>query len=105
MADEEGVLGNLPSSRPGRRSAKRDTASTRPAKAADKAAAKAEATDKPAARTKAATPRPPSTEPTAPEPSGDLVGATIRTAAGVAATGVKVAGAVAQELLRRLPRP
>jgi hypothetical protein len=29
----------------------------------------------------------------------------VRTAATVAATGVRVAGAVTQEILRRLPRP
>jgi hypothetical protein len=39
------------------------------------------------------------------EPSGDAVGAVVRGAAGLAVTGVKVAGAVTQELLRRLPRP
>ena len=37
--------------------------------------------------------------------SGDAVGAVVRGAAGIAVTGVKVAGAVTQELLRRLPRP
>jgi hypothetical protein len=41
-----------------------------------------------------------------PETSGgDPLGAAVRTAAGLAATGVKVAGAFTQELLRRLPRP
>jgi molybdopterin molybdotransferase len=35
---------------------------------------------------------------------GDPIGAAVRTAAGLAATGVKVAGAVTQELVRRLPR-
>jgi hypothetical protein len=29
----------------------------------------------------------------------------VRTAAGIAVTGARVAGAVAQEILRRLPRP
>jgi hypothetical protein len=38
------------------------------------------------------------------ETPGDALGAVVRGAAGVAATGVKVAGAVTQELLRRLPR-
>jgi hypothetical protein len=46
MTDEGGVLGNLPNSRPGRRSAKRET----PAKAAGKAAVKAEASGTAAAK-------------------------------------------------------
>lgn len=37
--------------------------------------------------------------------SGDAVGAVVRGAAGLAVAGVKVAGAVTHELLRRLPRP
>ena len=41
----------------------------------------------------------------APETSGDAVASVVRTAATVAATGVRVAGAVTQEILRRLPRP
>jgi hypothetical protein len=52
MTDEGGVLGNLPNSRPGKRSAKRD----RPANAAEKAAVRAEASGtaaKPARGTKA----------------------------------------------------
>jgi hypothetical protein len=41
-----------------------------------------------------------------PEPAAsDPVGAVVRTAAGIAIGGAKVAGAVTQELLRRLPRP
>ena len=87
MADDGGVLGNLPSKRPGKRSAKRETGG-RPAKSAETAAAKAA---RPA--------------PIQPELSGDPVTAAARTAAGVAATGVRVAGAVGRELLRRLPRP
>jgi hypothetical protein len=46
MTDEGGVLGNLPNSRPGKRSAKRD----RPAKAAEKAAVRAEASGTAAAK-------------------------------------------------------
>jgi hypothetical protein len=141
MTDDGGVLGNLPNSRPGRRSAKRD----RPAKTAAKAAAKAEASGSAAARA----PRTPKAARTSAKPgaaaagkaspggrttavkgpgsgdgvrvdrdiggkgghdpgsagtSGDALGAVVRGAAGVAVTGVKVAGAVTQELLRRLPR-
>lgn len=141
MTDDGGVLGNLPNSRPGRRSAKRD----RPAKAAAKAATKAEASGKAAAkpprtskaaRTSAkpgaaaagkASPRGRKTavkgadpedrvalnrdirrqgrhDPGYAEASGHAVGAVVRGAAGLAVAGVKVAGAVTEELLRRLPR-
>jgi hypothetical protein len=108
MTDDGGVLGNLPSSRPGKRSAKRD----RPAKTAATAAAKAEASGNAAAkppRTSRAArtspkPRPP-VEPVPQRPSDDPVGAVVRGAAGLALTGARAAGAVTQELLRRLPRP
>jgi hypothetical protein len=91
MTDEGGVLGNLPNSRPGKRSAKRD----RPAKTAAKAAAAGKAGPKA---------RPP-VDRAPQEPGDDPVGAVVRTAAGIAVTGARVAGAVTQELLRRLPRP
>jgi hypothetical protein len=141
MTDEGGVLGNLPNSRPGKRSAKRD----RPAGTAAKAAARAEAGGKAAAKP----PRTSKAARTSPKPGaaaagkasprgrttaakgpgsgdrvdldgdirregrhdpgsagtpGDAVGAVVRGAAGLAVTGAKVAGAVTQELLRRLPR-
>jgi hypothetical protein len=139
MTDEGGVLGNLPNSRPGKRSAKRD----RPAGTAAKAAARAEAGGKAAAKP----PRTSKAARTSPEPGaaaagkasprgrttaakgdgidhavavdrdiggqrrhgsgetpGDAFGAVVRGAAGLAVTGAKVAGAVTQELLRRLPR-
>jgi hypothetical protein len=50
MTDDGGVLGNLPNSRPGRRSQKRGGAAGRPANAAARAAAKAEKENSPAAR-------------------------------------------------------
>jgi hypothetical protein len=50
MTDDGGVLGNLPNSRPGQRSEKRDSGAGRPASAAARAAAKAEKTDAPAAK-------------------------------------------------------
>ena len=119
MADDEGVLGNLPKSRPGKRSAKR---AGRPAKAAAKAAVKAEAAGTPAAKpprttrttaakggsgdrveVRAAYRAKAQREPM--QPSGDPLSAAVRAAAGGAVTGVRVAGAVTQELLRRLPRP
>ena len=104
MADDDGVLENLPKARPGKRSPKRATAAGRPAKAAAKAAAKAEAAGKPAAKPQPTGARPEPAVPRAPEQRGDAVGAVVRTAAGLAVTGARVAGAVTQELLRRLPR-
>jgi hypothetical protein len=144
MSDDGGVLGNLPNSRPGKRSAKRE----RPAKSADAAAAKAERSDAPAAKAapkkrksakpgaraagaaspKAGARRKPTAAPKSgapgdrvvvdrdmrgevrhgpvpPPPTEDPVGAVVRTGLGLAGTGVRVAGAVGRELLRRLPRP
>ena len=125
------MLGNLPNSRPGKRSAKRD----RPANAAEKAAVRAEASGtaaaKPARGTKAKRGSAPQRTTAVKggdskhrvdfdsdmrrqgrhdpgsrqETSGDPVGAVVRSAAGLALTGVKVGGAVTKELLRRLPRP
>ena len=132
MTDDGGVLGNLPSSRPGKRSAKRDQPAKSAARAAakaeasGKAAAKPPRSRKPSSRgrttaVKGAGPgdevalnpdiggevQPerisvPDTE--AGATSGDAVGAVVRGAAGLAVTGARVAGAVTQELLRRLPR-
>ena len=144
MADDDGVLGNLPHSRPGKRSEKRDSG-TRPSNAANKAAQKAEAggkaaakaprASKPRARAKPAETAKPGraaagagapsqrgatgaragggarpgaerrqpVDPVRPQPSGDAVTTVVRTAANVAATGVRVAGAVTREVLRRLP--
>jgi hypothetical protein len=103
MADDDGVLGNLPHSRPGTRSEKRESS-----------AAKAPRTSKPRTRAKPAParakerpdaerPQPAGSPP--PQPSADAVTSVVRTAANVAANGVRVAGAVTQEILRRLPRP
>jgi hypothetical protein len=82
MNDDGGVLGNLPNSRPGRRSEKRAA--------------------RPRPRSK---PGPAAAEPSEPEPRADAVGDTIRTATGIAAAGARAANGVARELLRRLPRP
>jgi hypothetical protein len=141
MADDGGVLGNLPSSRPGRRSAKRSTGGT-PAKSAGEAAERAEVAGKAAARPTrtpkaartspkpgrkaagaaspggqaggpararqpagATAPDPRSSRPIEAEASSEPLAVAVRTAAGLAFTGVRVAGALTQELLRRLPRP
>jgi hypothetical protein len=92
--DDGGVLGNLPRSRPGPRSEKRA------GRRAGEPAARPERIKSEAAAA-ASPPR------DAPPPShgGDPVGDAIRTVTGVAATGARVAGGVAREVLRRLPRP
>ena len=81
MTDDGGVLGNLPHSRPGRRSEKRG--------ASPKASAKAV----------------PDPQAPAAEPRPDPVGNAIRTATGIAATGARVASVIGREVVRRLPRP
>jgi hypothetical protein len=79
MTDDGGVLGNLPNSRPGRRSDKRP------------------------AEPRAAPPPPPASDEQ--REQADPVGEAIRTATGIAAAGARVANGVARELVRRLPRP
>jgi hypothetical protein len=96
MADDGGVLGNLPRSRPGQRSEKRK----------EKTAARAAGPPRSARSKPSAPPKRQSAAP--PQPvsgGGDPVGDAIRTVTGVAATGARVAGGVAREVLRRLPRP
>jgi hypothetical protein len=109
MPDDPSVLGSLPRSRPGRRSAKRDGA-----KAAAKAGGtkpkpkpKRAASAKPRGRAGSAPARarsvakePPPTRHPASGPSDPVTGA-IRLAGQVAGAGFKVAG----EVLKRLPRP
>jgi hypothetical protein len=79
MPDDGGVLGNLPRSRPGRRS------------------------DKRAGGPAAAAPPPPPPPPA--EPQDDPIGGAIRTATGLAAAGARVANGVARQVVRRIPRP
>jgi hypothetical protein len=96
MSDEnDGILGNLPRSRPGVRSDKRASAG-----------AKAKAT-KPRAQRKAAAAPPPPPPPPPPEPEShtDPVGIALKAGETVARTGLKVAGRVAGGVMRRLPRP
>lgn len=106
MTDDGGVLGNLPRSRPGRRSEKRD--------AGAKAAPRAERSGARAAKPAQARRRPPAPAPVAeparaakpaPPAGGDPVTGALRTVTGLAATGARVANGVAREVLRRLPRP
>jgi hypothetical protein len=79
MEDGGDVLGNLPRTRPGRRSEKRASPQS------------------PGASRQKAKPAPP--------PDGDPVGDVIRAATGVAGAGLRVANGITRELLRRVPRP
>jgi hypothetical protein len=76
--DDAGVLRGLPRSRPGVRSGKRAAPAPRPAR-----------------------PRP--AKP--PQPPADPVGDAVKTVAGAAGAGLRLADAVTREVLRRLPRP
>ena len=141
MADDGGVLGNLPRSRPGQRSEKRTertaaqggepekgaqaaTSAGAPSKTAGAHSKTAGAPSKTAGaprttagpskktagarRSAAASPGRPGTDARPEQPAshaGDPVGDAIRTVTGVATTGARVAGGVAREVLRRLPRP
>jgi hypothetical protein len=133
MADDGGVLGNLPRSRPGQRSDKRtgrtaaeaarraertDSEAAAPAEtAARKRSAPAEAPARKRSAPASGAAKPPKRAPREAAPAsesrdaqpashaGDPVGDAIRTVTGVAATGARVAGGVAREVLRRLPRP
>jgi hypothetical protein len=84
MTDDGGVLGNLPNSRPGRRSEKRSASPGAAPKRRPPAAAK------PAEEEQHQT---------------DPVGHVIRAATGLATAGARVANGVAREVVRRLPRP
>ena len=102
MSDDEGVLGNLPRSRPGRRSDKRAGGAAKAAAPRPRPAAAAK--PKPAA----ATPKPPPAPPrpaAEPAPGGDPIGTAFRTVTGLAAGGARAADGLARGVLRRLPRP
>ena len=126
MNDDGGVLGRLPRSRPGTRSEKRTgaggpakrpaKAGPRPAKKTTKAASAAPRAPKVPRTPKAATPPPkplprerpqgrPAHSAPPPERGGDPVTDALRAGAKVAEGGAKLAGGLARELLRRLPRP
>lgn len=97
MEEDSGVLGNLPRSRPGTRSQKRDA----PARAARSAEQRGAQAARPP-RQSGGRPKPP------PEPApqaADPVGEAVRSAAKAAGAGLKLANGVTRELLRRLPKP
>ena len=108
MSDDEGVLGNLPRSRPGRRSDKRAGGA---AKAAAPGPSPAPPKPKPAAakpKPAAERPKPPPAPPrpaAEPAPGGDPIGTAFRTATGLAAGGARAANGLARGVLRRLPKP
>jgi hypothetical protein len=104
----DGILGNLPRSRPGVRSEKRTGGGTAPKPAA--AAAKRPASKPRAAKppvTKAVPPKAAPAPPAPPEPSHsrDPLEQAVHLAGEVAETSIKVVAKVAGGVLRRLPRP
>jgi len=123
MNDDGGVLGRLPRSRPGTRSEKRATEERKASPAATpkakpprpKAAAPAKPAKAKAPRAgaaprarKPATPPPrarPEHAAPPPERRGDPLSEALRAGAKVAEGGVKLAGGLTRELLRRIPRP
>jgi hypothetical protein len=125
MSEEnDSVLGNLPRSRPGVRSEKRESskradgagaaAGSPPAQAATpstkprtKAAARPKAAPPRATRArKPAAERPPQPPPSRPSDTPtDPIGMALKAGETVAVTGLKVAGRMAGEVWRRLPRP
>jgi hypothetical protein len=107
MSEEnDGILGNLPRSRPGVRSEKRASAGkAKPKAAKPKATAKPKSKPKPAAAPKPKVAPPPPPPPPAPERPSDPIGIALKAGETVALTGLKVAGRVAGEVMRRLPRP
>jgi hypothetical protein len=100
MTDDQGVLGNLPRSRPGQRSEKRASRGERKERAG--AGGRTARTSAAAAGTR---PRSSSRPQPTPPAGADPVRGAILGAAGLALTGAKVATGVTREVLRRLPRP
>jgi hypothetical protein len=95
MAEEDSVLGNLPRSRPGKRSEKRGAGKSagpraRPKRTQPTRAKRRQPEDPPRAQ---------------PGAGGDPLTGAVRAATKLAGTGARVAGTVANEFLRRLPRP
>lgn len=128
MTDEDGVLENLPRSRPGQRSDKRSATpneaakpdvsasapkrakpaaakakpATKHAKPAAKKAKPAAQEPKPASRPK---PRTAPAQPAAESAGSNPVGEVVRTVSSLAGGGARAARDVARGVLRRLPRP
>jgi hypothetical protein len=112
--NSDGILGNLPRSRPGVRSEKRAGGAAAPKRSAAKPKPAASAKPKPAAsrakpagaKARAAGAQPPPPRPKAPPPKEpDTVERAVHLVGDVAETGIKIAAKVAGGVLRRLPRP
>jgi hypothetical protein len=99
--NQDGILGNLPRSRPGVRSDKRDRAGT----AAKKVPAKPRAAAKPKPVAAAKTKQPAAPRPAAPSRSSDPIEHAVHLVGEVAETGIRAVAKVAGGVLRRLPRP
>lgn len=134
MAEEPGILGNLPRSRPGRRSARRDAGARSPKRSGQPAKPKGRVASagtagggrpagagtaeqrghargaRPAsdgassARSRADARHDPADEEETQTPA-NLVAGAARAAGGAASAGVRVASRLTAEALRRLPRP
>ena len=104
MSEEnDSVLGNLPRSRPGVRSEKRANS-----KQAPRAKPSTNPRTKVAAKPRTTPRKPPAEQPPQPPatpPAASPIEAALKAGETVALTGIKVAGRVAGEVLRRLPRP
>ena len=107
MADEPGVLGGLPRSRPGRRSARREATTGAGGRPAKKPSERSSATTKAAEATspsRATTPRGASNE--RPDRDGeDVLTGAARAAVSVGGAGLRAASRLASGAIRRLPRP
>ncbi|MGZ4201298.1 MAG: hypothetical protein ACXVRH_04475 [Thermoleophilaceae bacterium] len=99
--NQDGILGNLPRSRPGVRSDKRDRATT----AAKKAPAKPRTATKPRPAAAARPKQPAAPKPAAPTRSSDPIEQAVHLVGEVAETGIRTVAKVAGGVLRRLPRP
>jgi hypothetical protein len=111
-AEGDGVLDNLPSSRPGRRSEKRSSgarggkrAAGRPAASTRRAAEDAERRGAAAAVTPGDETPPPAPSPDPSEKGGRPIGDAVRAAAQLTGAPLRIGVIVTREVLRRLPRP
>ena len=109
-AEGDGVLGNLPSSRPGRRSEKRSSGARRGRPAGPPAASARRAAEDAERRGSAAavTPRDETPPPLSRGPSrkgGGPVGDAVRGAAQLTGAPLRIGVILTREVLRRLPRP
>ena len=104
--DDDGILGNLPRSRPGRRSTKRP-AEHGPQKAgrAPATAGRAPADRSPGARPSDPPPEARSSDPPPEARSSDPLTGAARAAGQLAGAGLRTASRLAGQALGRLPRP